>query len=320
MLKKFWFLLLLIISLFSCDNVSETEAKIEKVDANFEVIRFDQKFAKATAESLPDLRSQYPFLFPKRYPDSIWIQKLNDSIQQEINLEVSKAYPEFSEETDDLHSLFQHTKYYFPEFEIPNVITITSEVDYKNKVIYTEDYLFVSLDTYLGKDHKFYIGIQDFLRKNFKKEQIAPDAANEIAENYVPKAESRTFLAHMLYYGKILYLKDKLIPFKTDAEKIGYTQKEMEWAQSNEEEIWRYFVENELIYDTDSKLYERFLYPAPFSKFYLQLDSESPARLGQYIGWNIIRRYMSKNDISINKMLDTSAEEIFNKANYKPKK
>jgi len=320
MLKKFWFLLLLIISLFSCDNVSETEAKIEKVDANFEVIRFDQKFAKATAESLPDLRSQYPFLFPKRYPDSIWIQKLNDSIQQEINLEVSKAYPEFSEETDDLHSLFQHTKYYFPEFEIPNVITITSEVDYKNKVIYTEDYLFVSLDTYLGKDHKFYIGIQDFLRKNFKKEQIAPDSANEIAENYVPKAESRTFLAHMLYYGKILYLKDKLIPFKTDAEKIGYTQKEMEWAQSNEEEIWRYFVENELIYDTDSKLYERFLYPAPFSKFYLQLDSESPARLGQYIGWNIIRRYMSKNDISINKMLDTSAEEIFNKANYKPKK
>ena len=219
-----------------------------------------------------------------------------------------------------MHSLFQHVKYYFPDFQVPDVITITSEVDYKNKVLYTGDYLFVSLDTYLGEDHKFYIGIQEFLKKNFRKEQISVDAAEEIAMNYVPKAESRTFLSHMIYYGKLLFLKDKFIPFKSDAEKIGYTEKELEWALANEDQIWRYFIENELIFDTDSQLYERFLYPAPFSKFYLQLDAESPSRLGQYVGWNIIRSYMDKNDVSIKKMLNTSAEEIFNKANYKPKK
>ncbi|CAL67736.1 gliding motility lipoprotein GldB [Christiangramia forsetii] len=319
MLKRFWFLILFV-SILSCDNTSETEARIEKIDANFEVIRFDQKFAEVTEDSLPELKAQYPFLFPKQFPDSVWIQKLNDSIQLEIEAEVTKTFPEFSEETDDLHALFQHVKYYFPDFQIPDVITITSEVDYKNKAIYTSDYLFLSLDTYLGEEHKFYIGIQDFLRKNFRKNQIIPDAANEIAKSYVPKADSRTFLAHMLYYGKILYLKDKFIPFKNDAEKIGYTRKEMDWAQSNEDQIWRYFIENELIYDTDSQLYTRFLYPAPFSKFYLQLDAESPARIGQYIGWNIVRAYMDKNDVSINKMLNTSAEEIFNKANYKPKK
>lgn len=319
MLKKFWFLILLV-SLFSCDNKSETEAKIEKVDADFEVIRFDRKFAEATKESLPELKSQYPFLFPKQYHDSVWIQKLNDSIQQEINTEIGKAYPEFSEVTDDLHSLFQHVKYYFPEFQVPDVITVTSEVDYKNKVIHTKDYLFISLDTYLGEDHKFYLGLQEYLKKNFTKEQIVPDAATEIAEEYVPKAEARTFLAHMLYYGKILYLKDKFIPFKSDAEKIGYSEEELKWAKANEDQIWRYFIENELIYDTDSQLYTRFLYPAPFSKFYLQLDAESPSRLGQYIGWNIIRAYMDKNDVSIEKMLNTSAEEIFNKANYKPRK
>ena len=319
MLKRFWFLILLI-SLFSCDKQSETEAKIEKIDAQFEVIRFDREFAEATPENLSELKSEYPFLFPAQYADSVWVQKLNDSIQNEIEVEVNKAFPQFSEETDELHSLFQHVKYYFPDFQVPDVITITSEVDYKNKVLYTGDYLFVSLDTYLGEDHKFYIGIQEFLKKNFRKEQISVDAAEEIAMNYVPKAESRTFLSHMIYYGKLLFLKDKFIPFKSDAEKIGYTEKELEWAKANEDQIWRYFIENELIFDTDSQLYERFLYPAPFSKFYLQLDAESPSRLGQYVGWNIIRSYMDKNDVSIKKMLNTSAEEIFNKANYKPKK
>ncbi|MDX1544241.1 MAG: gliding motility lipoprotein GldB [Christiangramia sp.] len=319
MLKKFWFLILLV-GLFSCDKKSETEAKIEKINADFELVRFDRKFAETTEENLPGLKEEYPFLFPKQYPDSVWVNKLTDSIQQEIETEVAKAFPEFSEETDELHSLFQHVKYYFPEFQVPDVITVTSEVDYKNKTIYTGDYLFVSLDTYLGQDHKFYIGIQEYLKKNFRKEQIVADASAEIAENYVPKPESRTFLSHMLYYGKILYLKDLFIPFKSDAEKIGYTQKELDWARANEDQIWRYFVENELIFDTDSQLYTRFLYPAPFSKFYLQLDAESPARLGQFIGRNIIRSYMEKNDVSIKKMLNTPAEEIFNKANYKPKK
>lgn len=319
MLKKISVFLIILLAI-SCDQQSENEAKIDKVPVNFKVIRFDQEFAAATPKTLPKLKQEYPFLFPKQFADSVWVNKLNDSIQQEINVEVEKTFPDFSSEEDRLYSLFQHVKYYFPKFYAPDVITITSEVDYKNKTLYTGDFLFVSLDTYLGEDHPFYIGIQDYLKKNFKQEQIVSDAASEIAKKYVPRPDSRTFLSHMLYYGKILYLKDLFIPFDSDHEKIGYTEAELDWADANEDQIWRYFIENEVIYDTDSELYSRFLYPAPFSKFYLQLDSESPARLGQFIGWQIIRSYMDKNDVSIDRMLNTPAEEIFNKAKYKPKK
>jgi uncharacterized protein YjaZ len=124
----------------------------------------------------------------------------------------------------------------------------------------------------------------------------------------------------MIYYGKILYLKDLWIPFKPDAEKMGYTEEELQWAKNNEEQIWRYFVEKELLFQTDSELYTRFLYPAPFSKFYLLLDSESPDRLGQYLAWQMLRQYVEKNDVSVQQMLNTSAEEIFNDSNYKPRK
>ncbi|WP_298248064.1 gliding motility lipoprotein GldB [uncultured Christiangramia sp.] len=319
MLKKILFFIT-IISVFSCNNQSETEEKIDRIEVDLKVIRFEQEFASTKPQQLPELKQKYPFLFPEQFPDSVWIDKLSDTLQLEINQAVEDEFSNFTNQEDELYALFQHMKYYFPEFEVPVVITVTSEVDYKNKIIYTGDYLFVSLDTYLGTDHQFYTGLQEYLKKNFKKDQIVVDAAEEISKKYVPGPDSRTFLSHMVYYGKIQYLKEMLLPMLDAARRIGYTEEEFNFAENNESQIWRYFVENELIYDTDNQLQTRFLFPAPFSKFYLQLDAESPARLGQYIGLKIVKAYMEKNDISLDRMLNTSAEEIFNKANFKPKK
>ncbi len=310
----------MVVLTFSCNTRSKLENEIEKVPVEFEVIRFDREFAVTTEKTLPELKSKYPFLFPEMYPDSMWVQRLNDSIQQELNTEVEKEFSDFSEVEDELHRLFQHIKYYFPSFEPPTVITITSEVDYRNKVLLSEEYLFIALDTYLGTDHKFYLGIQQYLRKNFERNQILPDVAAEYAERFVPQPNSKTFLAHMLYYGKILYLKDLWLPQIPDEEKIGYTEEELQWAQENEEYIWRYFVEREMLFYSNTQLYSRFLYPAPFSKFNLELDNESPALLGQYIGWEIIKRYMDRTDASVEELLKADAETIFNKANYKPKR
>lgn len=319
MIKKIIFLFLAL-AVISCGQQSRIEKEIAQVPVDFEVVRFDQKFAEVTVETLPELKSEYPFLFPEMYSDSVWIARLNDSIQMELNTEVEKMFSDFSEKEDELHSLFQHIKYYFPSFKEPTVITITSEVDYRNKVLISPEYLFISLDTYLGQDHPFYMGIQAYLKKNFEPNQILPDVAGAYAEKYVSRPEVKTFLAHMLYYGKMLYLKDMWLPGTAGEVKIGYTTEELEWAIDNEEPIWRYFVERQLLFDSDTELYSRFLYPAPFSKFYLELDNESPAKLGQFIGWQIIKQYMARSNASLEEMLRTDAETIFNKANYKPKK
>jgi len=319
MYKKIFFLLA-VCTLLSCNDEAKIEKEIAAIPVDFQVVRFDEKFAETTPKNLPQLKQEYPFMFPSQFPDSLWVEKLSDTIQQELDTEVQKAFPSFENKKLALHKLFQHIKYYFPDFEAPKVFTVTSEVDYKNKVILSEDYLFISLDTYLGKEHRFYIGIQEFLKKNFRKEQIIPDVANAYAEKYVPRHKSRTFLSRMIYYGKLLFLKDKFIPDVADAEKIGYTQKELDWATGNEAQIWRYFVENEVLFDTDTKLNSRFLYPGPFSKFRLDLDAESPAKLGQFIGWQLVRNYMEKEEVSLQELLQADAEKIFNNANYKPKK
>lgn len=319
MLKRLTFFCFLLL-IFSCGKDDEREREIAKIPVEVELTRFDERFAGATSDSLEPLKKEFPFLFPSEYPDEVWIEKMTDTIQLELNKEVADEFPDLDDIEQELHQLFQHIKYYFPETELPEVVTLTSDVDYRNKAVWTQDVLLISLDTYLGEDHHFYMGIQEFLKKNFKRDQILPDVVAAFAETVVPRPESRTFLAHMIYYGKILYLKDRLIPFRTDAEKIGYTENEFDWAGANEEQVWRYFVDKQLLFETDSQLQTRFLFPAPFSKFYLQLDNQSPARLGQYVGWQIVRKYMERNEVDLKQMLTTDAETIFNESNYKPKK
>lgn len=319
MLKKLIFCCLFLMIL-SCSEDDRREQEIAEIPVEVKLSRFDQRFAQANADSLPKLKKDFPYLFPQQYPDSVWVEKMNDTIQLELNRAVTSEFPDLDETKPELEQLFQHIKYYFPDAALPEVVTLTSDVDYRNKILWTNQVMLISLDTYLGDDHPLYIGIQDYISNNLKKEQIISDAAAAFAERQLDDPNSRSFLDNMLYYGKILYLKDLLIPFKSDAVKMGYTPEELKWAQANEDQIWRYFIEKELLYSTDTQLGPRFLIPAPFSKFYLELDNEAPARLGQFIGWQIVRQYMDRNEVSVKDMLKADAETIFKKSNYKPSK
>src|SRR5690606_38547964 len=188
---------------------------------------------------------------PEQFHDSIWIAKMKDTIQQELSEEVLKIFPDFKAEEEEFYSLFQRMKYYFPDFDEPRIITVTTEVDYKNSIIYADSLLLVGLDNYLGVEHHFYESIYKYIRKNFERRQIVVDAAAELSKRRITRTKERTFLSHLILYGKELYLKDLLVPSKTDAQKIGYTEEELAWAEENESQIWRYFVEKDLLYSTD---------------------------------------------------------------------
>ncbi len=319
-MKQLIVLLIIFSSFYACKKDNKIDDEIANIDIDFTVERFDKIFAQSNPDNLPKLKQAYPFLFSDRYPDSLWVSRMTDTLQQQLYAETNKVFKNFKDEKQDITQLFQYIKYYFPEFKTPRVITVTSNVDYRNKAIVTDSIILISLDTYLGEDHEFYDGIQHYVKQNFKASQITPDLATEYAKKYSYQVSKKTFLDEMVYFGKLLYFMDAVLPLKTDAEKIGYTQEELDWAIANESEIWRNFVDNELLYSTDSKLPSRFINPAPFSKFYLELDGESPGRIGQYIGWQIVRAYMKNNDVSLSKMLIINADDIFKQSKFKPRK
>lgn len=312
--------ILVLLFILGCSSKSDVEKQIEKISIELEIVRFDKAFGTASIENLPKLKKQFPSFFPKQYHDSIWVKKMQDTLQQQLYVEVMKKFDSEEEIHDDLNFLFQHIKYYFPQFATPVIVTTTSDVDYRNKIILSERKLIISLDTYLGREHHFYVGIPNYVSQNMEETQIISDVASVYAQTLVPKPRKRDFLSQMIYFGKILYLKDLWMTTSLDSEKIGYTKDEYLWVRDNETEIWRNFVENEFLYSTNPKLPSRFISPAPFSKFYLEIDNDSPGMVGRYIGWEIVRSYMEHNSATIQEMLTLNAEEIFNKSKYKPKK
>jgi len=314
------FLVVILLCFQSCENDGKIEKEIAKIDIDVQVERFEKLFAEASPNDLPKLKAEYSFMFSRQYHDSIWIARMQDTLQQEMFSEIQKQYADFTEINDDIKSLFQHLKYYYPAFKSPRVITLINDVEYRNKTIVTDSIALIAIDNYLGSDHMFYGNIQKYIRQNFESSQIVSDLATEYAQKQIYQPTRKSLLDEMVYFGKILYFKDMMIPFKTDAEKIGYTQEELDWAIENEPNIWQFFVERELLFETDPKLASRFINPAPFTKFNLELDAESPGRLGQYIGWQIVKAYMENNNSDFNDMLQMDATELFNKSKFKPRK
>ncbi|WP_435412273.1 gliding motility lipoprotein GldB [Psychroserpens mesophilus] len=319
-MKKIYCIFFLLIIAFSCKKEDQIESEIAKVEVDFLVERFDRAFAEATPKDLNQLKETFPFLFSKHVPDSVFIARMTDTLQNELLDQVDKKFNKFSDIENDITRLFQHLKYYDVTFSEPRVVTLTNDVKYRDKVIVTDTIVLIPLDNYLGEDHEYYMNIPRYITQNMKPSQIVSNLASEYAKRYTFQSQKKTLLDDMIYFGKQLYFKDKMTPFMSDEEKIGYTTSQLEFAKANEAQIWTNFIENEYLYSTDSSLPGRFIADAPFSKFYLQLDRESPGRLGQYIGWQIVRAYMNNNDITFLEMMKKDAVEIFNKSNYKPPK
>lgn len=318
-MKKYLLLICVSLSILSCVKDKKIDDAILNLEVDVTIERFDKKFAEAKPKDLSSLRTNYPFMFSNRYTDDFWINRLTDTLQVELNTETQKVFPELKAEEEDITLFYKHLKYNYPNTKIPRVITATSSVDYRNKVIVTDTIVLISIDTYLGENHFFYEGIQNYIKSTMKREQMVVDLSNAYAEQYIFQPKRKTLLDEMVYYGKQLYFSDKMIPFKTDAQKIGYTEAQYDWAKVNEPNVWKYFVERELLYSTDAKLPNQFINPAPFSKFYLEeVDADSPGKIGRYIGWQIVKSYMENNDTSLEKLLETDAETIFNASRYKP--
>ena len=319
-MRNYFQFLWVLLFFISCQKETQNNIDISNIEANFKVLRFEQDFYTNKGKNLVELKENFPLLFPDETPDSIWIAKINNPDEQELFQETQKKYNSLLHIEEELSNLFKHIKYYNPSFLAPDVITILSNIDYTYRTIYTDNLLFISLDVYLGGDHPFYSDYPSYIRKNNTDERIVVDVASNIINSTISFSNNRSFLAKMIHEGKKMYLLDLYLPSKSDPIKIGYSKDKFDWATINEEQVWRYFIENDLLYSTDTQLNKRFIENAPFSKFYLSEDTKSPGRIGQWIGWQIVRSYMVNNDVSLQDLLSMNEEEIFKNSKYKPRK
>jgi uncharacterized protein YjaZ len=91
----------------------------------------------------------------------------------------------------------------------------------------------------------------------------------------------------------------------------------MDWAEKNEYNIWGFIIQNGLLYSKDRVQYMNMISEGPTTKGL----NGSPSRLGDYIGFKIVEKYMKQTNKSLKEMFETKdSKEILNKSTYKPKK
>ena len=305
---------LIIILFISCSDTKVSEQNILKIE------RFEKIFYESDSSSISEVKSKYPFFFPDNFSDEIWINRLNDPIQREIYNEILYKYDDILLLEKRITDFFINSSKAFELTISPRLITVNTDVDYRNRIILTDSILLIGLDNYLGANHRFYEGIPEYIKEDLNPQNIISDIASEYAGKLIPRLDDYTFLDKIINNGKILYYKDICLDDVPDKIKIGYSEKKLKWATENEYFVWTYFVENNILFNPDNKLNSRFINNAPFSRFYLENDKDTSEMIGKFIGWNIVKSFMKNNDISFKKMTETKPIEIYMRSKYKPKK
>ena len=126
--------------------------------------------------------------------------------------------------------------------------------------VYKND-LLIGVDAYLGESHPDFYMKYDYLRHRSDPRFIVPDAFEFwITSLFLDYNLQETFLDEMVYKGKVMYLMSKILEDLSDPDIFRYTQKDFDWCNNNEYNIWRHLLKMEILYHSDSREFQSFFY------------------------------------------------------------
>ena len=336
------YLFFLIIACVSC-NPSHQNAipDVSHIDMDIRIERFDRDLMEVDTlqplvwnmemeEKYDDFYVIFLHLLIDADPaDSAKIERLLPMVStqaafKDIAAEVAEKFDDMSDVEEGLNEAFRYFKYYIPEVEQPRVISFFS--GFEVQVPVGDGYIGIGLDMFLGADSKFYPAIIEdvpmYISRRFTQENIVPRVMESVLRmDYWPQPDSDVnTLQHMLYHGKILYAMDLILPHTADSLKIGYTVDQMQWANRYEQDVWTWFLGEDLLFNTDYLRIQHYFNEAPFTRE-LGENNESAPKLGMYIGWQIVRHYMKRNpDVTLKELFaNLDAQQLLDGSKYKGK-
>ena len=327
--------LFLIIS-FSCKQCNEKKIRISKKELpkedtlNIKIHRYEKALfgveLKNLKQELKKLCPEFVFFLNENLDDTtnlIQIRAyLTDPLILSLYNDCGKFYPDIKDLEIQFSQAFRYLKYYFPDKKIPEVYTYISGLDFNSPVKYLDSVLIVALDMYFGSTYKQYkmLGQPIYRQQYFRKDFILPDCIREIAKTMIDNTmENKKFIDYIVYEGKIQYFLDAMLPDTPDSIKIKYSPSQLEWCYKNESKIWSYIIEKKILYSTDHNILTKMCNDGPFTSAF---SKQSPARIGNWIGWQIVRSYMENNKKITLKEFFTNqdGQDILMKSKYKPQK
>lgn len=257
--------------------------------------------------------------------DSLYSQSLlrflNDKDMSIASADVAKAYSDNDVGLlgDQLTEAMKRYQALFPDKKAPKqYVTFMSGFNYN--IVYVDSTLAVGLEMYLGKDYKYYSALQlpNFRTRTMTKEHIVPDAVRGLVLTEFDNSNAvNNLLNHMIFYGKVFYLCDALLPDVPDSLKLGYTKAQLAYCDTYEKNLWGFFVKDEKLYANDLKVIGEYTSDGPFTG---SISKECPPRIAMWLGRQIVRSYMEHNeDVTFQELMkEKDAQKILSRSKYKP--
>ena len=335
--NSFIIILVILVPLISSCKKDHYKVNISSIRADIEIKRLEKDLFTLNPDEivshLPAIKEKYNG-FLQLFSRVINTGDINDSSFSDFLIRfcthkqnndvftlTMKLYPNVKEIEEGLEDAFRHYLYYFPERKAPSVFTCIT--GFNNSIITGDSVLGIGLDRYLGADCVYYprLEIYKYLAARMTPGNVIPDCmygwgASEWdfrSMNY----PADNLLSEMIHEGKLKYFEKCMLPAESDELIFGYTPDQMKFCRNNENQMWSYLIEHDLLFISEQFQIRKFTGEAPFTSYF---SNESPGKAAVWIGFRIVESYMFKNPgVKLSDLMnDINFQSILEKAKYNP--
>ncbi len=337
---NFWAFLSLILIISSCKS-GDGSPDVSHIDVKIQVNRIDQNsFNISNKEDFDRLISRYSSFF-NIYLDNVlnlipdtdssfydsFTGVMSDSLMQDIHKKTSTRYEDMADIESDLKRMYQYLFYYFPDrVEIPNIYTFIADFAYQIFIFDDngQDGIGIGLDMFLTPEVNYKMinpdntNFSDYITRSWNQDHIIGKVAQMHVNDLAGDSPGQRMIDQMVHNGKVLYITKNILPFVHDTIIHEFTLDQWVWCQNNQFEMWQFFLENKLFYETNLKKISKYIFPAPTS---LDMPPTSPGRTANFIGFKIVESYMKQHpETTLQDLIAiTDSQLLMEKSKYKPR-
>jgi hypothetical protein len=218
-----------------------------------------------------------------------------DPVWQKLQREIDLIFPDLSREEQKIETALKRYGALFGVDSLPGLVAYNS--GYNVGIYPSPEWLGVGLEWYIGPDNAIVKRLPPDMFPLYKRQKMKPEYLSVNAVKgwlFVKYADSmgETLLDQMAFRGKMLFMTKVLTEEPVDRI-LNFSPEEIDWCEASEYSVWSFFLENDLLFDTDPKKINQMLNDGPFTP---GMPAESPGGVGNWIGLRMVEEFMEAND------------------------
>ncbi len=277
------------------DQLNKNHAKLKKELGSIYLYEWRQNLRQNSSDSLTNK------IFD--FYNSDYIKDLEKSKKELL--------PKISEKEENISDAFRYLKFHFDGAPMPH------QIIYMNKLFSnincSDSAVTIAPESYLNPESKIISSIPknqlfEWQKDRMDLQYLERDIAFNWIQMHLFDEIDKQLAQHIIQAGKILYITNACFPAAEEQYILRYSEKDWTWAEQNEDLTWDYLVKEQLLFKNNRKDKANFLNAGPTT---VGLPDESPDRMGQFLGYKMVKGFMEENkEVSLQELLKIDYNNI----------